>query len=95
MTGFRDVVFSPDIEAAPFGKEAAVAGKLVHKIEGSFSEVDRVIDHVCSPFDVVIVRKGPDAEAKFDGRTTDNVVRIGGLTLLRFKDYPGAAKGCH
>ncbi len=93
MTSFGDVVFSPDIEAAPFHIEAAVWGKLVHKIS-SFSEIDRIVDHICGPFQVVIVRKGEDADAHFDGRTPNYVIRIGGLTLMRFNDYPGAAKGC-
>lgn len=94
MTSYRDVVVSPDLQAAPFGIEAAVAGKLVHKIQ-SFSDIDGVVERVCGTFHVVVVRKGEDAEGNFGGRTPDYVVRIGGLTLMRFQNYPGAAKGCH
>lgn len=93
MTSYRDVVFSPDLQAAPFGIEAAVAGKLVYKAQ-SFPDVDRVVERVCGTFHVVVVRNGQDAEANFDGRKPNYVIRIGGLTLMRFEDYPGAAKGC-
>jgi hypothetical protein len=93
MTSYRDVVFSPDLETIPFGAEAAVAGKLVYRTR-SFSDIDRRVDHVCGPFQVVIVRRGEDADAHFDGRTPNYVIRIGGLTFMRFIDYPGAAKGC-
>jgi hypothetical protein len=92
-TSFGDVVFSPDFKTFPFGIESAVAGKLVYQIQ-SFSDVDPIVDHICGPFNAIIVRKGQDAEANFDGRTPDYVLRIGGLTLMRFNEYPGAAKGC-
>lgn len=93
MTSYRDVVFSPDFETVPFGTEAAVSGKLVYRAR-SFAEVDRKVAYVCGPFQVVIVHKGEDADPTFDGRTPNYVIRIGGLTLTRFSDYPGAAKGC-
>jgi hypothetical protein len=107
MTSYRDVVFSPDLETIPFGAEAAIAGKLVYRatsfadldVQGTpyFSNVEGIdskVSHVCGPFQVVIVRRGQDADAHFDGRTPNYVIRIGGLTLMRFIDYPGAAKGC-
>ncbi|KJC59512.1 hypothetical protein UP10_18680 [Bradyrhizobium sp. LTSPM299] len=93
MTSYRDVVFSPDFETVPFGAEAAVSGKLVYRAR-SFAEVDRKVNYVCGAFQVVIVHKGEDADPTFDGRTPKYVIRIGGLTLTRFSDYPGAAKGC-
>ena len=92
-TGYDDVVFSPDFEAPPFGAEASVAGKLVYRAR-SFAEVDRRVSHICVPFNVVIVRKSPDVEERFDNRTPDQVIRSGGLTLLRFQNYRGAAKSC-
>jgi hypothetical protein len=92
-TNYYDVVFSPDFDTAPFGIEAAVAGKLVYKA-GSFADVDRKVDHICVPFNVVVVRKTPDGEETFDGRKPDEVIRSGGLTLLRFQNYRGAAKSC-
>lgn len=92
-TTYEDVVFSPDLEAAPISMYAAIAGKLVYKFT-SFADIDRRVSHVCQPFNVVVVRKGQDASATFDGRTADRVVRDGGLTLLRFQNYHGAAKSC-
>jgi hypothetical protein len=92
-TKYSDVVFSPDIEGAPFTMYSAVAGKVVYKIT-SFAEIDRRIDHICEPFNVVVVRNGQDASETFDGRKADAAVREGGLTLLRFQNYHGAAKSC-
>jgi hypothetical protein len=92
-TNYYDVVFSPEFNTAPFGIEAAVAGKLVYPAV-SFADIDRRVDHICVRFNVVVVRKSPDGEATFDGRTPDQVIRGGGLTLLRFENYRGAAKGC-
>jgi len=92
-TKYADVVFSPDIEGVPFSMYAAIAGKVVYKIT-SFAQIDSRVSHVCEPFNVVVVRKGQDAGETFDGRTADQVVRDGGLTLLRFQNYHGAAKSC-
>jgi hypothetical protein len=92
-TAYADVVFSPDFDTAPFGIEASVAGKLVYRAR-SFAEVDQKVSPICVPFNVVIVRKSPDGEERFDNRTPDQVIRAGGLTLLRFQNYRGAAKSC-
>ncbi len=92
-TKYSDVVFSPELEAVPFSGFMAVAGKVVYKAT-SFAQVDSTVSHVCEPFNVVVVRKGQDAGETFDGRTADQVVRDGGLTLLRFQNYHGAAKSC-
>jgi hypothetical protein len=94
LTSYSDVVFSPDFEAAPFGIRAAVSGKLVYQVH-SFAEMARWVAHICEPFQIVVVHKGEGADATFDGRTPDYVIRTGGLTLTRFKDYPRTAKGCH
>ncbi len=85
------MVFSPDFETVPFGIEAAVAGKLVYRA-GSFSDIDRKVDHICVPFNVVVVRKRPDGDETFDGRTPDQLIRSGGLTLLRFQNTGGLLK---
>jgi hypothetical protein len=66
---------------------------VIYKIS-SFADVDLRVSHVCQPFNVVVVRKGQDAGDTFDGRTADRVEREGGLTLLRFQNYHGAAKSC-
>jgi hypothetical protein len=92
-TKYADVVFSPDIEGVPFTMYAAIAGKVVYRID-SFAKIDLRVSHVCEPFNVIVVRKGQDASETFDGRTADQVVRDGGLTLLRFQNYHGAAKSC-
>ncbi len=92
-TSYNDVVFSPDFDTPPFGIDAAVAGKLVYQA-ASFAEIDRKVEHICVPFNVVVVRKTPDGDEVFDGRTPDQVIRSGGLTLLRFQSYRGAAKSC-
>jgi hypothetical protein len=93
QTNYYDVVFSPEFDTPPFGIDAAVAGKLVYRA-GSFAEIDRRVAHICVPFNVVIVHRNPEAEATFDGRKPDQVIRDGGLTLLRFQNYRGAAKSC-
>ena len=41
-----------------------------------------------------LVRNGDGAEEVFDGRKADEVIRSGGITLLRFQNYRGAAKSC-
>jgi hypothetical protein len=93
-TGYTDVVFSPDFETIPFvTPEAAVAGKLVYKAS-SFADVDRKVDHICVPFNVVVVRNKDDGGEVFDGRTANEVIRSGGLTLLRFQNYRRVAKSC-
>jgi hypothetical protein len=92
-TSYRDVVFSPDFAALEFGIEAAVAGKLVYKIT-SFAEIGARVSHICEPFNVVVVRKGQDASATFDGRMADRTEREGGLTLLRFQNFQRTAKSC-
>jgi hypothetical protein len=92
-THYSDVVFSPELEAVPFSMYAAIAGKVVYKIE-SFAQIDSRVSHVCELFNVVVVRKGEDAGGTFDGRTADRIERAGGLTLLRFQNYHGAAKSC-
>src|ERR1700759_2918784 len=92
-TTYADVVFSPDIGGAPFPMYAAVAGKVVYKIT-SFADIGAKVSHICEPFNVVVVRKGQDGSETFDGRTADQVVRDGGLTLLRFQNYPRTAKSC-
>ncbi len=92
-THYSDVVFSREFEGVPFSEYAAIAGKVVYKIE-SFAQIDARVSRICEPFNVVVVRKGQDAGETFDGRTADQVVRDGGLTLLRFQNYQGAAKSC-
>jgi hypothetical protein len=92
-TSYYDVVFAPDFETVPFGIEAAVAGKLVYQA-GSFADIDRKVVSLCSPFNVVVVRKGEAQADVFDGRTPDQVIHAGGLTLVRFQNYRAAAKSC-
>jgi len=92
-TSYADVVFSPELEGTPFSMYAALAGKVVYKVD-SFAQIDSRVSHVCVPFNVVVVRKGQDASETFDGRMADQVVRDGGLTLLRFQNYHGTAKSC-
>ena len=92
QTSYNDVLFSPDFETVPFRTEAAIAGKLVYRAS-SFADIDRKVENICVPFNVVVVRNTPDGEV-FDGRTPYSVIRAGGLTLLRFQTYQGAAKSC-
>jgi hypothetical protein len=92
-TTYSDVVFSPDIEGAPFSMYSALAGKVVYKA-GSFADIDPRVSHICEPFNVVVVLEGEHAGETFGGRTADGVVHDGGLTLLRFQNYQGAAKSC-
>ncbi|HYI26673.1 MAG TPA: hypothetical protein VD863_02385 [Bradyrhizobium sp.] len=91
-TSYHDVVFSPELEAIPFGQHAAVAGKLVYKIR-SFSDIDKRVESICAPFNVVVAHKADEADT-FDGRKADRVIHAGGLTLLRFEQYGKTAKSC-
>lgn len=81
------------MEGAPLTMYSAVAGKVIYKIT-SFADIAARVSRVCEPFNVIVVRKGQDASDTFDGRTADQVVRDGGLTLLRFQNYPRTAKSC-
>jgi hypothetical protein len=91
-SAYRDVVFSPVLEAEPISVRVGVAGKLVYPAHG-FSDIDQRVRRVCGPFNVLVVLKGSDA-AGFSGRKPDRVLDDSGLTFLRYENYPGAAKGC-
>jgi hypothetical protein len=92
-TRFRDVVFSPVLQAAPIGVEVGVANKLVYPATG-FAQVDEKVDHICSPFDVVVAFPPGTEIGAFASRTPSNVIETRNIRLLRFADYPGKKIGC-
>jgi hypothetical protein len=92
-TRYRDVVFSPVLQAAPIGVEVGVANKLVYPAK-NFSDVDLKVDRVCGAFNVVVaLPPGTDA-GEFASRTPSNVIETGNIRLLRFANYAGRATGC-
>jgi hypothetical protein len=92
-TGYRDVVFSPVLQAAPIGLEVGVANKVVYPVQ-SFAQVDQRVERVCGPFNVVLaLPPGVDIGA-FASRAPSDVIDTGHIRLLRFADYPGKATGC-
>jgi hypothetical protein len=90
---YRDVVFSPDLEAPPFKVEMGVANKIVYAAT-TFAGVDRVVRGLCGPFNIVVVFTGDRNEPTWDGRMPTTVVRDGGLTFFRFVDQQGPAREC-
>jgi hypothetical protein len=92
-TQFRDVVFSPVLQAAPIGVEVGVANKLVYPAK-NFSEVDVKADRVCGAFNVVVaLPTGTDA-GEFASRAPSDVIETRNIRLLRFANYAGKAIGC-
>jgi hypothetical protein len=92
-TQFRDVVFSPVLQAAPIGVEVGVANKLVYPAK-NFSEVDVKVDRVCGAFNVVVaLPPGTDA-GEFVSRAPSEVIETRNIRLLRFANYAGKANGC-
>jgi hypothetical protein len=92
-TVFRDVVFSPVLEAGPIGVEVGVANKLIYHAT-KFSDVDLKVDHICGAFNVVVaLPPGTDA-GEFASRDPSEVIDTGNIRLLRFANYAGKATGC-
>ena len=88
---YRDVVFSPELEAPAFKVEMGISNKLVHRAR-NFRQIGRVVGEVCGPLDVVVVLPGEAAETTWS--VPDQVIRDNGLTFLRFVDFPGTRTGC-
>ena len=92
-TLYKDVVVSPVLEAGLLTKELGASYKLVHHAD-DFADVDKVVDHVCGDFNVVLaLPKGSDPGA-FASRMPALVIDTGRIRLLRFASYPGKAIGC-
>jgi hypothetical protein len=92
-TRFRDVVFSPVLQAAPIGIEVGVSNKLIYHAT-NFSDVDGKVTNICDAFNVVIaLPRGSDA-GEFALREASEVIDTNNIRLLRFAHYAGAAKGC-
>jgi hypothetical protein len=92
-TRYQDVVVSPVLEANPISAQVGASYKLVH-LAKDFGEVDKLVDHVCGDFNVVLaLPKGADAGA-FAARRPTEVVDTGRIRLLRFAHYQGKAVSC-
>ena len=92
-TRYRDVVFSPVLNAVPIGVEVGVANKLIYHAT-TFADVDLKVDHICGAFNVVVaLPPGTDA-GEFASRSPSNVIDTGNIRLLRFANYAGKATGC-
>ena len=92
-TRYQDVVVSPVLEANPISAQVGASYKLVH-LAKDFGEVDRLVDHVCGDFNVVLaLPEGTDAGA-FAAREPTDVVDTGRIRLLRFAHYQGKRVSC-
>jgi hypothetical protein len=92
-TQYRDVVFSPVLQAAPIGVEVGVSNKLVYHAT-NFSDVDQKVDHICDPFNVVVALPRGTEVGEFASRAPSNVIETPNIRLLRFANYSGKATGC-
>jgi hypothetical protein len=89
-TQYQDVVVSPVLEAQPITAQIGASYKLVH-LTKTFADVDKVVAHVCSDFNVVVaLPEGADA-GEFASRQPTEVVDTGRIRLLRFAHYQKAA----
>ena len=92
-TRYEDVVVSPVLEAGPISGQVGASYKLVH-LAKDFAEVDKLVDHVCGDFNVVLaLPKGTDA-GEFASRQPTEVTDTGRIRLLRFAHYQGKAVSC-
>ena len=92
-TRYQDVVVSPVLEANPISAQVGASYKLVH-LAKDFAEVDKLVDHVCGDFNVVLaLPEGTDA-GEFASRQPTEVIDTGRIRLLRFAHYPGKAVSC-
>jgi hypothetical protein len=92
-TRYQDVVVSPTLEAPPISGKLGASYKLVH-LAKDFAEVDKLVDHVCGEFNVVLaLPEGTDAGA-FATRPPTEVVDTGRIRLLRFAHYQGNRVSC-
>jgi hypothetical protein len=92
-TRYQDVVVSPVLEAEPMSAQVGASYKLVH-LAKDFAEVDKLVDHVCGDFNVVLaLPEGTDA-GEFASRQPAEVIDTGRIRLLRFAHYQGKAVSC-
>jgi hypothetical protein len=92
-TRYQDIVVSPVLEANPMSQQIGASYKLVH-LAKDFAEVDKLVDHVCGDFNVVLaLPEGADASA-FAAREPNEVVDTGRIRLLRFAHYQGKRVSC-
>jgi hypothetical protein len=92
-TRYQDVVVSPVLEANPISAQVGASYKLVH-LAKDFAEVDKLVDHVCGDFNIVLaLPEGTDAGA-FAARQPTEVVDTGRIRLLRFAHYQGNRVSC-
>jgi hypothetical protein len=92
-TEYRDVVFSPVLQAAPIGVEVGVANKLVYPAK-NFADVEQRTARICGVFNVVVALPPGVAIGEFMSREPTEVIETKNIRLLRFADYPGKKIGC-
>ncbi|MEH2529690.1 hypothetical protein V1277_003934 [Bradyrhizobium sp. AZCC 1588] len=92
-TEYRDVVFSPVLQAAPIGVEIGVANKVVFPAR-NFEDVEQRTDRICGAFNVVVVLPPGADIGEFRSREPAQVIETRNIRLLRFADYPSKKIGC-
>ncbi|MBT1513573.1 hypothetical protein KIP88_24075 [Bradyrhizobium sp. SRL28] len=93
-TEYRDVVFSPVLQAAPIGVEIGVANKVVFPAR-NFGETEQRTGRICGTFNVVVALPPGADIGEFMSRGPTNVIETRNIRLLRFADYPGKKTGCN
>jgi hypothetical protein len=92
-TLYQDVVVSPVLRADPISKEIGASYKRVHHAD-SFADVDKIVEHVCGDFNIVLALPKGSEPGAFATREPGQVIDTGRIRLLRFPSYQGKAIGC-
>lgn len=92
-TRYQDVVVSPVLEANPISAQVGASYKLVH-LAKNFAEVDKLVEHICGDFNVVVALPGGTDARAFAGREPTDVMDTGRIRLLRFAHYRGKRVSC-
>jgi hypothetical protein len=81
-TEYADVVFSPQFEIGLGTYEAGFSRKLVHRSSDVDGDLPAVIEHVCEPFNLVVV--SDDIERPTRATPPDEISRDSGLVFYRW-----------
>ena len=92
-TRYQDVVVSPVLEANPISAQVGASYKLVH-LTRDFGDVDKLVDHVCGDFNVVLALPEGTEVGAFAAREPNEVVDTGRIRLLRFAHYRSKRVSC-
>jgi hypothetical protein len=92
-TLYKDVVVSPVLEADPMSREIGVTYKLIHHAD-NFSDVDKLVEHVCGDFNVVVALPKGASPGEFASREPSEIIDLGSVRLLKYASYQRKATAC-